>query len=72
MSLKDEIEAMVDPDPVRAVRLCHAMLLIQSVGAILSAGGSPEDLRETFEEAITQSLTAMGQVATTSKLIIGH
>jgi hypothetical protein len=48
------------------------MLLIQSVGAILSAGGSPEDLRETFEEAIAQSLTAMGQVATTSKLIIGH
>jgi hypothetical protein len=60
MSLKDEVNEFVNADPLRAVRISYTHLLVQAVGSILASGGTPDDLRECFDEAMS---LARGMIA---------
>ncbi len=52
MKLKDEIEAFVSVDPMKSVRQMHGALLVQSVGALLTAGASPAEIVECVQQAL--------------------
>lgn len=61
-TLKEEVEAIVQSDPLRAVRVFGAQELIRAVGCILTAGASEEELREVFEESLRVALDFMAQL----------
>lgn len=65
LTLKEEMDAFVSPDPVRAVRLLGCQELIRAVGSLLGTGASEQDVREVFELAVRMSSTVLASMQPT-------